>query len=359
MESGIGSGVRSRVAAFLRDQRGNVATIFGVAMFPMLLFAGAAVDLARLNEKRSDLQQAVDLITLSLAKDVAAGSGQDAAYQAARTYLTAISRDPSATIVNTSPTINTTTGEVCVAAATVVPTVFMSLVQIATIPTSASSCAALAQGTYEIALVLDTTGSMAQQATGGAKIDALKSAATQFVNYVFNSPSLGPRTKMSIVPFASAVKLDPTTYATAGFVDTAGASSWTWRTPAFAADSSVATTRLALFAQLASINSAWNWGGCFEALPYPQNVRDASPVAGNADTQFVPLLAPDEPDGTYTTSYYDSRGRLRTISVSDPYQYSNDYIDGAFGEAGSLMIGSSLSWRRPRQFLASPKGGQP
>jgi Flp pilus assembly protein TadG len=338
----LGSCLR-RAAAFRDDTRGNIAVIFGVTFLPVLLISGAAVDLARLSEKRSDLQQAVDLITLSLAKDVAAGSGQSAAYLSARRYLAAINRDPEARIIETSPTINTTTGEVCVTATTTVATAFMSLAQITTMPTSASGCAAVAQGTYEVALVLDTTGSMALQATGGAKIDALKSAATQFVNYMFNSPSLGPRTKMALVPFASSVKLDPATYATASFVDAQGASSWTWRSPAFAADTSVAATRFALFGKLASINSAWNWAGCFESLPYPRNVRDVAPDPSDPETLFVPLLAPDEPDGSYTTSYYDSRGRLRTVSVTDPYQYSNDYLDDQGQCATARPTGSTAA----------------
>ena len=313
-----------------RDERGNSAIIFGLSLVPMLVLAGATVDLARLNETRSNLQQAVDLVTLAVAKDMSAGGNGANNYSpatAARQYFTGVSRDPEAQLTQTSPTINSTTGEICVAATTTIPTAFMSLVHIMTMSTSASGCAAVAQGTFEIALVLDTTGSMAQQATGGAKIDALKSAATQFVNYIYNSPSLGPRTKMSLVPFAASVKLDPAAYATASFVDAAGQSSWTWRSPAFTADPAVATSRFDLFARLAGISSSWNWGGCFESLPYPLNVRDVTPDASNPESYFVPMLAPDEPDGKYTTTYYDSRGRLRTISVSDPYNYSNDYLD--------------------------------
>lgn len=317
----------SRIASFRRDQQGNTAVIFGLTLVPILVLGGASVDLARLNEKRSELQQAVDHVTLALAKNLAAGETAAAQSDKARALLAGVSRDPQAQVAANYPAINMTTGEVCLTATTTVPTAIMSLVQIMTMPTSASGCAAVAQGTYEVALVLDNTGSMAQQATGGAKIDALKTAATQFVNYMFNSPSLGPRTKMSLVPFAASVRLDPATYANASFVDTQGQSSWTWRTPAFTPDASVATTRFDLFAKLAGIKSSWNWAGCFESLPYPRNVRDVAPVSGDPETLFVPMLAPDEPDGKYTTSYYDSRGRLRTISVSDPHDYSNDYLD--------------------------------
>lgn len=316
------------------DEGGNSGIIFGLTLVPILVFVGATVDLARLSEKRSNLQQSVDLISLALAKDLSAGTTQAGAYDAARAYLGAVNTDPAARIADGSPTIDTQSGEVCVSALTDVPTAFMSLVHITSMPTSASGCAAVAQGTFEIALVLDTTGSMASQATGGTKIDALKRAATQFVNYMFNSPSLASRTRMSLVPFAASVKLSPQTYANSAFVDGQGASSWTWRSPAFSPDATIATSRFDLFAKTAAINASWNWGGCFESLPYPRNVQDASPIAGDAETQFVPLFAPDEPDGSYTTSYYDSRGRLRTISVSDPYQYSNDYLDD-HGQCGT------------------------
>jgi hypothetical protein len=96
-----------------------------------------------------------------------------------------------------------------------------------------------------------------------------------------------------------------------------------------------------LFNLLASARSSWGWGGCVESPPYPQNVNDVTPQPSNAESLIEPMFTPDEPDASYTTSYYDSRGRLRTQSVSDPYTYSNDYIDDHGSCTGGQPTGST------------------
>lgn len=314
-----------RLRRFLANERGATAMVFAFAAMPMMIAIGAGVDLARLTQKRSDLQQATDFTALALAKDIT-NSGGTASSATAAKYLLATNRDPAASIVTGYPTTNTQTGEICVQARTTVPTVVMSIVGIQTMPTSATACANVALGNYEVALVLDNTGSMANQASGGTKIAALQAAARQFVNFMFNSPSLGPRTKMSLVPFATSVRLD-TTYASSPFMDRFGASSWAWKSPAFQPNAAIATSRFDLFNLLKAARSSYAWAGCVESLPYPKNVSDTTPQASDPDSLIEPMLSPDEPDGNYIESYYDSRGRLRTRSVSDPWSYSNTYLD--------------------------------
>jgi Flp pilus assembly protein TadG len=314
-----------RLRRFIGDARGATAMVFAFAVMPMMIAIGAGVDLARLTQKRSDLQQATDFTALALAKDITNNGGTATATVASK-YLLATNRDSAASIVSGYPTTNTQTGEICVQARTTVPTVVMSIVGIQTMPTSATACANVALGNYEVALVLDNTGSMANQASGGTKIAALQAAARQFVNFMFNSPSLGPRTKMSLVPFATSVRLD-TTYATEPFMDRFGASSWAWKSPAFQANAAVAASRFDLFNLLKAARPSYAWAGCVEALPYPKNVTDTTPQASDPDSLIEPMLAPDEPDGNYTESYLDSRGRPRTRSVGDPWVYSNTYLD--------------------------------
>lgn len=165
-----------RLRSFARDERGATAMVFAFAAMPMMIAIGAGVDLARLTQKRSDLQQATDFTALALAKDITANGGTATSTVAAK-YLLATNRDPVATIVSGYPTTNTQTGEICVQARTTVPTVVMSIIGIQTMPTSATACANVALGNYEVALVLDNTGSMANQASGGTKIAALQAAA--------------------------------------------------------------------------------------------------------------------------------------------------------------------------------------
>ncbi|WP_375462597.1 hypothetical protein [uncultured Methylobacterium sp.] len=96
-------------------------------------------------------------------------------------------------------------------------------------PAASARCATPIPKTFEIALVLDNTGSMADAGGDGVtKIAALKSAAKTFVNYVFKNPASAAGTKMSIVPFAAAVAVDPGTYRTASWVDQSGKSAYRW-----------------------------------------------------------------------------------------------------------------------------------
>jgi Flp pilus assembly protein TadG len=52
---------------FRVDKRGNVAMIFGLAIVPLLLAAGIAIDFARSTQSGSQLQAAVDSAALSIA----------------------------------------------------------------------------------------------------------------------------------------------------------------------------------------------------------------------------------------------------------------------------------------------------
>ncbi|HEX3182335.1 MAG TPA: VWA domain-containing protein [Beijerinckiaceae bacterium] len=168
---------------------------------------------------------------------------------------------------------------------------------------------------YEIALVLDNSGSMNESVSGNSKIAALRTAATNFVNTMFNAPFTG-KVKMSIVPFAGRVSVSSgdTSNGSASWIDTQGKSSWHWKTFSGATAAGF-TNRLDIFKNL---KSDWVWAGCFETQPYPQNVNDTPPTSATPDTLYVPYLAPDEVDPKQTcTSWY--------CSTTPAYQ--NNYIN--------------------------------
>ncbi len=225
-----------------------------------------------------------------------------------------------------SPSVDSTTGEVCVKTTMAVKTTLMSIAGVKTITVGANSCAQVAAGTFEIALVLDTTGSMGSADNGGqSKLTSMKNAANSFIDSMYDSAATGPRTKMSVVPFAPSVNVG-TTYATASWMDTTAQSSWHWKSPMFAADSTIASNRFALYTLMSAQNSGWAWGGCVESLPYPLNVSDAAPTASNADSKFVPMLAPDEPANPTHTVTSTKNGKTTTTTVTDA-TYNNSYLD--------------------------------
>ena len=204
----------------------------------------------------------------------------------------------------------------------------MSMFNIRSKSVEASTCTTIAGGAsnYEIALVLDNSGSMNELVSGNSKIAALRTAATNFINTMFNGPFTG-KVKMSIVPFAGLVSLssNDTSNGSASWIDTQGKPSWHWKT--FKNHSTVGfTNRLDIFKNLKAVNSDWAWAGCFETQPYPQNVNDTPPTSATPDTLYVPYLAPDEVDPKQTcTGWYRSTTQA----------YQNNYINDTSSSGGS------------------------
>ncbi|MBV9076220.1 MAG: hypothetical protein JO048_01910, partial [Methylobacteriaceae bacterium] len=159
------------------------------------------------------------------------------------------------------------------------------------------------QDSFEIALVLDNTGSMASASSSGvSKLSALKTAATNFVNTIYNDATMGPRTKMSLVPFSAAVAVTPGTYRNAWWIDQSARSSLHWQNVSNPAGSGF-TSRFDILTALKAKYANWDWAGCFESLPYPLNVQDGAPTPSNLDSYFVPMLAVDESGNGGQTSH--------------------------------------------------------
>lgn len=318
--------LRGNLTSLAQSEGGNTSMVFALAVAPALLVVGAGVDLNNGYAQRERMAQAIDAVALATAQKASSGvTGSDLATYA-RSILASTVND-AAVALSGSPSVNATTGEVCVAATKNVPTTIMQIAQINSLAVSVSACAQVAAASYEIALVLDTTGSMANaDASGQSKLSSMKTAAKSFIDTMFDSQTLGPRTRMSVVPFAPSVNVG-TNYATANWMDTTAQSSWHWKSPMFAANSAIAADRFALFNVLSAQRPAWAWGGCVESLPYPLNVTDSAPTPGNPDSYFLPMFAPDEP-ADVVENYYDYYGRLRTRTTQS---YDNSYI----GDKGS------------------------
>ena len=214
--------------------------------------------------------------------------------------------------------------------------------------TASSECGTPMPKTFEIALVLDNTGSMAGSSGSQSKIQALQSAATSFVDYVAANAAFASNSRVSIVPFAAAVAIDPTTIAGAPWIDSTGLSSYHWTNIDKAqAKAAGFASRLSIFAALKAVNPGWGWAGCFESLPYPKNVQDGVPTS--ADTLYVPLFAPDEP----------GPGSKDEVQWGpDKYSSYNSYIDDSNGSAGCTEPSSFAAAENQACKYVSPKNVQ-
>jgi Flp pilus assembly protein TadG len=309
--------------AFISDEGGNTFMIFGLAFVPVMFMLGAATDYTRLSIKRAALQQGTDAATLAVASKMTSDTTVDQAKKQAQVILNSEPQLATATV--TDVTISEDKQTFCANAQVTIQNAFMQMAHIANMTAAVASCANLAGGvdpgtTYEIALALDNSGSMSSSAGGVSKMQALRSAATSFVNTMY---SKSQNVKFSITPFAAGVKVldgSDSNSRNLAWLDKNGENSQHWI--AFggktAANAQGFTSRFDIFDKLKLIKSSWNWAGCLEGPKYPMNVNDTSPNPSDPETLFVPFLAPDEPssDDDYGNSYLSDSSGASCPSVS-------------------------------------------
>ena len=304
--------IRTGSGRFIKDTRGSVAILFGLAVIPIVIGIGVAVDYGRALLMRERMQEALDSATLAVGSWPGLTTTQQQAK--AQDYFNA-NLSASSQLGSVSPlSLSTSGNSIIVSVSGSVPTTFMRLANIDHVNVGVSTTVVVGMGTAEVALALDNSGSMA-----GSKIDSLKTAASNLVDTLFtaaqNSSEADP-IKIAIVPFAASVNVG-SQYASASWMDTTGIGKYhAYEQKCYAnggtLDSSgvcsvnvgTGINNFTLFNSLkTSSGAAVTWGGCVEARAMPYDVTDDSPSTGNPSTMFVPLFAPDEPDNwTATTS---------------------------------------------------------
>ena len=316
---------------FARRRDGNVALLFGLLALPLLGFTGAAIDYGFATYLETKLQAATDATALALCQTPMATTNAALQTQAS----TMMNGYMGATGLAVDPlTVTANPRQITLTTHVVSPVFFGRITGVTALrPGGSARCATPIPKTFEIALVLDNTGSMGDAGDDGvSKITALRNAAKNFVSYVFSNAAFATGTKIAIVPFAAAVAVDPASYRTASWVDTNAQSAYHW-TNVTGASAAGFNNRFDIFTKLKTAYSAWGWAGCFESLPYPQNVTDMATTSGNANTLYVPYFAPDEP-GPGAVGY--------AVWNKTAASY-NSYIDDFTGQNGCSQDASSTS----------------
>src|SRR6202048_3867591 len=186
-----------------RDQRGNIAVIFSIALLPLIGFMGAAIDYSRANNARTAMQSALDSVALMVSKDLTQGlittSDVDAK---AKAYFTALYTNKDAQSISVSATYTpgtTSSGTtILVTGSGSIPTDFMTVVGFPpTMGFKASSTATWGANLLRVSLVLDNTGSMNDY----NKIGALKTAAKSLVTQLSGLSKNNGDVYISVIPF--------------------------------------------------------------------------------------------------------------------------------------------------------------
>ncbi len=188
---------------FVLARRGNVAIIFALSLIPILGLTGAAIDFGRANAVKASLQAALDSTALMVSKTAASQTGSQIQTSTQSYFLAMFQRPEVNNIQITSAYSNDRGSSVLVTGSADMPTEFMGIFGFKKITVAGMSAAKWGSSRLRVALVLDTTGSMAAD----GKIDALKTATKNLLTQLHNAAGIDGDVYVSIIPFSKNMNL--------------------------------------------------------------------------------------------------------------------------------------------------------
>ncbi|MCK1359733.1 pilus assembly protein [Bradyrhizobium sp. 199] len=317
-------------ARFVAAEQGNIAMIFAIALVPVLSFIGAAVDYSRAVQARTSMQAALDSAALMLSKDLSSGTITTSQLGTkAQAYFnalfTATSALPSVSVAATY-TASTSMGSTIQLSGTgTYTTTFMKIAGFPTLGIGTTSTSAWGNVRMRVALVLDNTGSMAND----GKMPAMQTAAKNLVDQLSALAKADGDVYISIVPFAKDVNVGASNSnkdwidfsgwdaANGSWTCTAGnnwnCNNWKW-TPA----------------------SHNTWTGCVVDRDQDFDTKNTTPTSGNVGTLF--------PAEQYSYCNSGSSSYLQPIMpLSYDWSSLKSRID-AMKPTGNTNQGIGLAW---------------
>jgi Mg-chelatase subunit ChlD len=191
-----------KLSSFLRTTSGNVGVMLALAIVPIMISAGAAVDMVQTNRTLTILQGAADAAALS-----AGASGEtdkDKLYVIVENYLRA--NGAQASLDDVDEIIADLDKDKNVFSVSIKgsrKTSLMYLAGISEMDLRANAEVTLGSEGYEVVMVLDNTASMSE----GGRLPALKVAANDLVDKLMEAKDFGAYVKIGVVPFASYVNI--------------------------------------------------------------------------------------------------------------------------------------------------------
>jgi Flp pilus assembly protein TadG len=196
------------LSRFLKDRRGGVAPMFALTLIPIIGFTGAAIDYSRANAIRTKMQAAADATSLAMSK-LAPTLTQSQLQSQATAYFNALLGSVDATNVSVTPNFTTAGGsQLTITVSGTMATSFMKAAGYNSLNIGTSSTVKWGNSRLRVALVLDNTGSMADD----GKIGALKTATNNLLNQLKAAATNNGDVYVSIIPFVKDVNVDPSNY---------------------------------------------------------------------------------------------------------------------------------------------------
>jgi Flp pilus assembly protein TadG len=215
---------RRTLRRFVVSSRGNITQMMALAIVPLITAAGAATDYSRAMAARTELYAALDTAVLAGTEYLLESDGDETeALQIAEKVFNANMSDRfQFDKKNIEFKLNSKSNGIAASGEASIKTSLMAAVGISSFeilsPAVAEAAAAEAikgSDRAEVSLMLDVTGSMCNDGSGpctsGTKITALKTAAANLVDKLFQVDSSGTSDQMrvALVPFSTRVRVGP------------------------------------------------------------------------------------------------------------------------------------------------------
>jgi Flp pilus assembly protein TadG len=202
-----------------RDARGNTLAIVGAALVPLSAMIGSGVDMSRAYMAKNRLQSACDAAALA-GRRVMTNDTLDSnvVNEATRFFRFNFPQGLYGTATFTPAVTKPTSGTVRVTASTTIPTTIMHMFGFNTLPLNVTCDASLNFVNTDVMLVLDVTGSMAEDVNGNStsntanqKIQALRDAVMALYDTLTpiqtQLQANGLRLRYGVVPYSSTVNV--------------------------------------------------------------------------------------------------------------------------------------------------------
>ncbi|MFT4122009.1 pilus assembly protein TadG-related protein [Bradyrhizobium sp.] len=272
-----------QLARFAAAEQGNIAVIFAIALVPVLSFVGAAVDYSRAVQARSSMQAALDSTALMLSKDLAAGTiSASQITTKSQDYFNALFTDtnalPSVSVAATYTASTSMGSTIQVNGSGSFTTSFLRIAGFPTLGISTSSTSAWGLVRMRVAMVLDNTGSMADD----GKMSAMQTAAKNLIDQLSALVKTTGDVYISIVPFAKDVNVGATNYS----------QYWIDFTDWNAANGTCSKTSYTTQSTCVNAGKTWTaanhntWTGCVVDRDQDYDTKNTSPTSGNSSTLF-------------------------------------------------------------------------
>ena len=187
---------------FRTNKSGATAIMFGLAILPLVMFTGAALDYSRLIAERTRFQTALDTAALSVIKGADKLSMNEVRKRVENYFVAAYGVSGFGPGLKINVTRNN--GILTVSGSTDVEMTLMKVAGYEKMPIGASTSVTAGRKKLEIALVLDNTGSM----DWNGKMPALKAAVSDLIDELKKEVTDPGDVKMAIIPFNTEVKID-------------------------------------------------------------------------------------------------------------------------------------------------------